>query len=184
MKLPIRTQRLELRDFQAADCAAMHEYRSDPNVTRFMFFGPDTGDDTKEYLHSILETQLAEPRQIWELAVVDTARSCVIGGCDLTLESSLEADLGYILARYVWGNGYGTEIARALVERGFSDLGLRRIFATCDPENHASHRVLEKAGLVFESNLIRHKYAKGRWWNSELHALTRDQWSAAAHGNA
>jgi RimJ/RimL family protein N-acetyltransferase len=120
---------------------------------------------------------------LYVLSPVDAADSRLIGGCDLTLENSHEADLGYILARRAWGNGYGTEIARALVERGFSDLGLHRIFATCDRENHASRRVLEKAGLLFESTLIRHKFAKSRWWNSELYALTRKHWSAAADGD-
>ncbi|MDG1400321.1 MAG: GNAT family protein [Candidatus Binatia bacterium] len=183
LELPIRTQRLELRDFQLTDFDAVHEYRSDPDVTRFMFFEPDTTADTEWYLDSILETQRAEPRQVWELAVVDTADSRLVGGCDLTLENSREADLGYILARRAWGKGYGTEIARALVERGFSDLGLDRIFATCDRENHASRRVLEKAGLLFESTLIHHKFTKSRWWDSELYALTRKDWSAAArHG--
>lgn len=178
LELPIRTQHLELREFWETDCAALHAYRSDPDVTRFTFFGPDTVAETEEYLRYILETQLADPRLVWELAVVDADDSSVIGSCDLTLEDSREADLGYFLARSAWGKGYGTEIARALVERGFSDLGLHRIFATCDPGNHASRRILEKAGLRFESNIVRHKYAKGRWWDSELHALTREQWSA------
>jgi RimJ/RimL family protein N-acetyltransferase len=83
----------------ATDLAAVHEYRSDPDVARFLFFGSDTAADTEGYLGSILETQRAEPRQVWELAVVDATDSCGIGGCNLTLENSHEADLGYILAR-------------------------------------------------------------------------------------
>ncbi|MGE4608459.1 MAG: GNAT family N-acetyltransferase [Myxococcota bacterium] len=105
LELPIRTQHLELREFWETDCAALHAYRSDPDVTRFTFFGPDTVAETEEYLRYILETQLADPRLVWELAVVDADDSSVIGSCDLTLEDSREADLGYFLARPAWGKG-------------------------------------------------------------------------------
>jgi RimJ/RimL family protein N-acetyltransferase len=178
LRLPIRTKQLELRDFREEDIEAVHAYRSDPQVTRLMFFGPDTIEDTREYLSSMVEAQSADPRRVWELAVVRVRDSRVIGGCDLTLDESHQADLGYILSREAWGRGYGTEIARALVERSFSDLGVRRIFATCDRENEASRRVLIKAGLRFESVIERHKYTKDRWWDSELYGLTSSQWTA------
>jgi len=45
------------------------------------------------------------------------------------------------------GLGYATEAARGLVRAGFEQLGVARIFATCDVANRASARVLEKAGL-------------------------------------
>jgi len=77
-----------------------------------------------------------------------------------------------------------TEIAQALVERGFLDRGLRRIFATCDAENHASRRVLIKAGLRFESVIKRHEYAKNRWWDSELYAIDHDDRSTIRAGTA
>ena len=53
------------------------------------------------------------------------------------------------LARAAWGRGLATEGARALIERGFAEMGLRRIFAETMAVNVASRRVLEKAGLTF-----------------------------------
>ena len=58
----------------------------------------------------------------------------------------------------VWGMGYATEAARLLVCVGFEQLGLNRIFSTCDVANAASARVLEKAGLQREATLEQHKY--------------------------
>jgi RimJ/RimL family protein N-acetyltransferase len=60
-----------------------------------------------------------------------------------------EAELGYRLASAAWGRGLATEGARALIERGFAEMGLRRIFAETMAVNVASRRVLEKAGLTF-----------------------------------
>src|SRR5947209_11586627 len=55
--------------------------------------------------------------------------------------------LGYRLRRAVWGQGYATEGARALIRKGFTELGVQRVFATTYQDNFASRRVMEKAGL-------------------------------------
>jgi len=110
--------------------------------------------------------------------VIDLADERVVGACDLTFEQPYEADLGFIFAREVWGRGYATEIARALVQAGFEQLGVPRIVATCDVANHASARVLEHAGLRREARLDNHKFAKNVWWTSFLYALRREEWLA------
>lgn len=58
----------------------------------------------------------------------------------------------------VWGQGYATEIARALVGYGFDLLDLDRIVGVSYPENRASCRVLEKAGLIYQGR--RHAYGQ------------------------
>jgi RimJ/RimL family protein N-acetyltransferase len=112
----------------------------------------------------------------WELAVVRAEDRRLVGACDLTLEQPHEADLGFIFARDVWGRGYASEVARALVVAGFEQLGVGRIFATCDVANHASARVLEHAGLRRETRLENHKFARNRWWTSFLYSIRREQW--------
>jgi RimJ/RimL family protein N-acetyltransferase len=59
-----------------------------------------------------------------------------------------EAELGYRLCKSAWGNGYATEVSRALIRRGFTELGMRRVVATTDRVNYASRRVMEKSGLT------------------------------------
>jgi RimJ/RimL family protein N-acetyltransferase len=142
-----------------------------------MFYGPRTVADTHAYLERMLASQREEPRSIWELGAVVTADDHLVGACDLTLENAQEADLGFIFSREVWGLGYATEAARALVRLGFEQLCLTRIFSTCDMANGASARVLEKAGLQREATLEQHKYARGQWWTSFLYAVRREHWS-------
>jgi RimJ/RimL family protein N-acetyltransferase len=141
-----------------------------------MFYDPRTAAETRAYLDRMLASQRETPRSIWELAVVLTAEDRVIGACDLTLENgrTTEGDLGFVFSRDAWALGYATEAARALVHAGFEQLGLTRIFATCDVANHASARVLEKAGLQREATLEQHKYARGKWWTSFLYAIRRE----------
>jgi ribosomal-protein-alanine N-acetyltransferase len=172
----LRTPRLTLRDFVHEDFDSIHAYASDPDVTRFMFHGVRTLADTRDYLDRMLASQHARPRLIWELGVVVTASNRLIGACDLTCENAREGDLGFIFAKDVWGKGYATEAAREMVHAGFVQIGLDRIFSTCDVANNASARVLEKAWLSRVATLDRHKYAVGRWWTSNLYELRRDDW--------
>jgi ribosomal-protein-alanine N-acetyltransferase len=136
-----------------------------------MFHGVRTVADTQDYLDRMIESQAADPRVVWELAVVETATGRLVGACDLTCESAGEGDLGFILSKDVWGRGYASEAARAMVRAGFDRLGLTRVFATCDVANPASARVLEKAGLTRVATLERHTFALGRWWTSDLYEV-------------
>ena len=161
------------------DFDAIRAYASDPDVTRFMFHGVRTVADTYDYLERMMAAQREDPRSTWELAVVVTSVSRLVGACDLTLENVQEADLGVIFSKDAWGMGYATEAARAMVRAGFEELDLTRIFSTCDVANAASARVLEKAGLQRVATLDRHKYALGKWWTSFLYEVRRESVTSA-----
>lgn len=180
LDLPILTERLELRDFVEGDVAAFYRVVSDPAVMRYMFYGPVTLGETRAYIGQMLDRQRENPRPAWELAVVRRQDNRLIGACDLTFDDDQPGtgDLGYLLGQEAWGEGYATELARALVQAGFEQLALEKIIATCDVENIASARVLEKAGLRRVTRLENHKYAKDRWWTSYLYRLTRAEWAA------
>jgi RimJ/RimL family protein N-acetyltransferase len=165
-----------LRDFLPTDLPAIHAYASDPEVTQFMFYGPRDAADTSAYLQRMLKSQVERPRRTWELAVIRRADDRLIGACDLTLDNAYEGDLGYIFAREAWGQGYASEAARAIVDAGFVQLQLERVFAICAVEHGASARVLEKAGLRQRTVLHHYKEAKGRWWDMWLYDLTRADW--------
>ena len=64
-------------------------------------------------------------------------------------------DFGYVFNRKYWGQGYATEATRAVVAWAMSLSGVYRVWATCDTENFASVRVLEKTGLLREGTLRR-----------------------------
>jgi RimJ/RimL family protein N-acetyltransferase len=66
------------------------------------------------------------------------------------------ADLGYGIAREYWGNGYATEITKSVIAWALMQDQIYRVWATCDIENLASARVLEKAGMQKEGILRRY----------------------------
>src|SRR5271155_350522 len=135
LNLPVRTQRLKLREFEQADFAAIYSYSADPRVTRYLFFGPRDEENTAEYLEELLASQLEQPRTRFELAVEELASGQLIGACDLSLVESNVVDLGYMLAAAQWGKGFATEIALKLVDAAFNELRAHRVISTVDVNN-------------------------------------------------
>lgn len=155
------SSRLTLRELAMADEAAVHTYASDPEVTRFMVWGPNTAEETRTFVTRAVATAQTQPRTNFDLAVVVTETQTLIGGAALRLTDEHAGEIGYVLHRDHWSKGYGTEVAKALLQFGFQDLGLHRIIATCDPDNAASVRVLQKAGLQFERRISDHLMVRG-----------------------
>jgi ribosomal-protein-alanine N-acetyltransferase len=179
LTLPVRTERLTLRDFVQADFDAIHAYSSDPRVTRYLFFGPRDQDNTADYLEGLLASQRERPRTRFELAVEETASGRVIGACDLSFIERNVVDLGYMLGTPDWGKGYATEISLTLIDAAFFDLRADRVISTVDVNNGASIRVLEKIGMRWEAVYRRHRRAKNRWWDCHLFVLPREVWEAS-----
>jgi len=174
----LTTDRLVVREFREDDVPSVHEYGSDPEVVRFMPWGPNTEDDTTAFVERAVLFQADDPRATYELAVTLAADGKLIGGCGIHGISfaNRSASMGYCLRRDVWGRGYATEAARALVAFGFRSLGLHRLVATCDTENAASARVLEKLGMRREALFREDTLLRGRWRDSYLYAILESEW--------
>ena len=73
-----------------------------------------------------------------------------------------------------------TEAVRAILDAAFRQLELHRVWATCDPRNHASHGVMEKAGMRREAHFRKNVMEKGEWRDSYLYAILAEEWLARA----
>jgi RimJ/RimL family protein N-acetyltransferase len=81
-----------------------------------------------------------------------------------------DIEVGYILKRSAWGNGYATEACRRLVQFAFEETELDEIVAVTDPRNAASEKVLRKCGLRDEG--LRRAYAE----ECPAFRISRQQW--------
>ena len=149
----IETERLLLRRNIAGDAQAIfREYAQDAEVTRYLPWMPHK---------SVAETQafMQRCREVWDagdafpFAIVRKEDGVLMGMIEIRVNGHC-ADIGYVLARPYWGNGYVTEAAKAAVHWAASQPGIHRVWAYCDVENRASQWVLEKAGMEQEG-LIR-----------------------------
>ncbi len=75
---------------------------------------------------------------------------------ELRIDTTTRAELGYVLARPAWGQGYMTEAVQTLAHLALHEIPVARVSAVCDVDNLASARVLEKSGLLREGRLRRY----------------------------
>ena len=154
MKIIMETERLLLRGYVEDDAEAFVRLNSDPEVLRYV---PDKGAGSVEQARQILlDHPIADYRKygFGRCACILKSSGENIGFAGLKyLEEFGEVEVGYRLMRAYWGRGLATEAAIASVRYGFTDLGLRRIIGLVMPENSASIRVLEKAGLRYAETI-------------------------------
>jgi [ribosomal protein S5]-alanine N-acetyltransferase len=149
----IDLERLRLRRPTLADAPAIFEYASDPEVARYADWPiSESLESVVERLRSREAEWNAGTEFHWVATLPPDDRA--IGAIACTI-SGHTAEFGFVFARRFWGRGYATEAARATVEWIFSIPRVWRLSATCDVGNHASARVLEKAGLTREGTLRR-----------------------------
>lgn len=170
--MELTTDRVVLRDFCEGDVEAVNAYASDPEVVTYTDFGPNNLDASVGFLASAIEAAQMSPRVRYALAIARRRTGAVIGSVELRIvrEHDRQGDMGYVLRRSDWGQGYATEAASALLRFGFAELDLHKITATCDPENVASWRVLAKIGMRQEGHLHEHRYIRGQWRDRLLFA--------------
>ena len=150
----LETTRLLLRLPISEDADVIFKkYAQDPIVSKYLVWRPhDNVNITKEFIHRCILCWSNGNAFPWVIT-----RRCdneLIGMFELRIEK-YSADLGYGIAREYWGNGYATEITKSVIEWVMTQENIYRVWATCDTENIASARVLEKAGMQREGILRR-----------------------------
>jgi len=151
MRVFLETERLVLRQFTEADVDNLVDLDSDPDVMRYITGGRTTPREEIEtdFLPAFLAYYQRFPGYgFW--AVVEKSTGDFLGWFHFRPAKGAspdEPELGYRLRRSAWGKGYATEGSRALIHRGFTEFGARRVVAEAMAVNTASLRVMEKAGL-------------------------------------
>jgi RimJ/RimL family protein N-acetyltransferase len=113
-------------------------------------------------------------------AVIERDSGRYIGGVSLRPVEGDPAilDIGYALAVDSHGKGYATEAVGALVDEAFGKRGAERIFGNAFVGNHASRRVMEKLGFVYEGTQRRCVCKRGVWLDQWMIAITRPDWES------
>ncbi len=141
----IATERLVLTPLGVEYLDSVNEYALDAENTRYMCHLPNRDpDETLSFLRDVETEWQKDSPDFYEFALLYGNRH--IGSVSVYFENGV-GELGWIIKRRYWGNGFATEAAKGLVDY-FSKRGRRRFIAHCDTENTASFKVMEKLGIT------------------------------------
>ncbi len=170
----IQTQRLLLRQFRPEDAEILFDILQEKDILKYF---PNPKPPEKNKVQKLIQSQIdqwAELGYAW-WAVESLADGAFLGWTGLQyLPETDETEVGYLLRRSAWGQGFATETAIAGIRFGFDHFDFPEIIGITHPENIASQRVLEKAGMQLDQRTIYfgmdcHRYTIQR---DEYHAQT------------
>jgi RimJ/RimL family protein N-acetyltransferase len=186
MSIFLETERLVLRQFTLADVDNVVELDSDPEVMRYINGGIPT--PREEVQNDFLPGWLAYYERydgfgFW--AAIEKSTGDFLGWFHFRPPhggSVDDAELGYRLRKSAWNKGYGTEGSRALIRKGFTELGVQRVVASAAIDNRGSRRVMEKSGLTLVGTVWQSQpwVFDGLRLPSVEYALARADWDPQA----
>lgn len=168
-----QTDRLTIRDFTESDFQEVHDLVKEPEIYKYQHWGPNTEEDTLNFINMCVSQQSEEPRKSFEMAITMTETGQLLGAIGIRVRSYNKSDIGYWVRRDFWGKGIASEATNGLLEFGFKTLGLNKITATASPENIGSVRVLEKVGMDKEGYLKEDMLVRGEYRDSVLMGILK-----------
>ena len=171
-----------LRRFTEADADNLFDLDSDSEVMRFLTGGKPTprevirNETLPRFLHYY---ERYAGFGFW--AAIEKSTGEFLGWFEFRPQEGDdpgEIELGYRLKRSTWGKGYATEGSRALIRKGFTELGVQRVMAETMAVNAASRRVMEKAGLKYVRTFHQEwpERIEGDEHGDVEYALTKAEW--------
>ena len=179
--LTLETEKLILRDFRADDFEAFYATSNAPEYQKFYSEREMTRAFWRDIFDRILSSAEAPDRTKYQLALcLQTGE--LIGTCGVRIEvpDHRQASFGCAIDCAYWGKGFAYEASRHIIDFGFSSLCIHRIYTETISENTRARALVERLGMRLEGELRHHKFFHGRWWDTIIYAVLKDEWSPGA----
>lgn len=150
MKKILETERCYIREFIKDDIELVCQMNSDPEVMEYITNGkPQTYEYSKERTLYFINEYYPQHPGLGMWAVVRKADDQFMGWACLKHLEDEQIEIGYRFIKDYWGQGYATEVSKALIHYGFTRLSLEKIVGIAAENNTKSQHILQKIGLSF-----------------------------------
>ena len=138
-KIVLESERLYVRTWREEDWRSFYRVMSEPAVQLYTAEAPWTEDQTQEMIHWCVEHRLGWEPGYFNCPLIRRADRCLLGRVGLNPfdEAARIPEIEWTLGSAYWGQGYATEIGRAILCYGFEQAGLDEIVGFARPENAA-----------------------------------------------
>jgi len=180
--LPLKTERLVLRDICVEDTNDIYRLYSNNEVMYFLDAPHSNVEYTRKYIEELLENNQKIPRTCYKMAVVSRDTKMFMGIAELDVEFvpiiDSRADLSYYFLPEFWRKGYAAEAGKALIKFGFEILSVNKITAGCLKCNSSSEKVMIQCNMQKEAEFKKHAQFNGEWVNRVEYAILKDEYFA------
>ncbi len=175
----LETKRLILRELKINDAEEIYIYLSDSDVTKYLEGNADSKEEAQGYISWCAKGFMERKDIRWGIEL--KANKELIGDCGLghINEPKRPTELGYMLSKKYWDQGYMSEALSAILKYGFNELDLHRIQGWTHPDNKASSKLLMKYGFIkegFHREFI-YIWHKGIYIDAEMYALLNSDYT-------
>ncbi|EJL87264.1 GNAT family N-acetyltransferase [Pantoea sp. GM01] len=150
--MELETTRLRLEPFQLAHFDGLHAMENDPEIMRYISNGVvKTPEETLATIERVQARWQQYGFSWW--AMREKASGEVVGAAclqHLANQDGAPLEIGWRLNANHHGKGYATEAAQAIVKFAVEDIGVNYLVAVADPENSASHKVMQRLGMTYK----------------------------------
>jgi ribosomal-protein-alanine N-acetyltransferase len=173
----LETARLILRPFELSDSRDVQRLAGDRAIADTTLMIPHPYEDGMAEQWISTHRPGFESGEFANFAMVLRESGDLVGAIGLSFARRYDrAEVGYWVGKPYWGRGYCTEAGRAILDYGFSELNLNRIYATHFARNPASGRVMQKLGMSCEGTLRQHVKRWDRYEDLVTYAILRGEW--------
>jgi RimJ/RimL family protein N-acetyltransferase len=154
----LRTERLTLRDLEVSDAERIFQYRTNPEVCRFQSWGTQSVEENRNCIRKLSAAKVDVPGPWYQL--------------------------GITLAPEYQGHGYATETVRGLLDFLLIKRAKHRVFASVDPANVRSARLMERVGMRREGCFVKSRWFRGEWVDDVIFAMLASEWKSGRGGGS
>ena len=176
----ILTQRLRLSQLVASDAPAMFDYRSDPEVCRYQSFEPGALADVAAFIGGLQSHAFDTAGTWYQFAIRLQEPNLLVGdiGAHFTAADPRQVEIGFTVAPRYQGQGLGTESVSGLLSFLLVDCTKHRVFASVDPRNEPSVKLLRRVGMRKEAHFRQSLWFKGEWVDDVVFGILESEWSS------
>lgn len=173
----LHTERLDLVKISPEHAADMYEYSCDPDVTKYLTWSCHSSvKETERYVKLLQKKYLQGVFNDFGIIHRESGKFIGTSGFTSFDYDKNTAEIGYVIAKPYWGQGFAVEASRRVMEFGFEEFGLEGYFAKCMEGNDASMRVMQKLGMSFEGIYRNGMFIKGSYKTIIVYNVTRENY--------
>lgn len=165
------TKRLCLRPFRPSDLSHLERYVVREHFWKYLPIDPQTPESVRVFLDKRLADRWGDGSYLCAIELAELGH--LIGTVRISVDSATHrsGDIGYALNDEYSGRGYMTEAVRRILNVGFNELGLNRIWAMADTDNEPSWQLLERVGMLREGLLRQNQLVRSNLRDSFLYSI-------------